>query len=241
MGKDGYRHYQIRLGTNRIDLFDWCKAFLPTLHIEEAGTRNAEYERKTGCYLYSKESREVRAVRFGTLTQEQKTILESAEAQNDREIDVFYDPTGNHGKSWLTIHQWERGNGFSIPRGSATPEKISGFICSSYDYERYILVDVPRASTVDARMYECLEDIKDGLVHDYRFKGRTRNVRGAKLILFTNAPINPDLLSWDRWRLHRWDNYSESWADCTVSMMREMYQYIQEKKSAKRKKKADKE
>lgn len=235
MGRNGYRHYQIRLVSDRHDFFEWCKIMLPVAHVEEASTERDDYERKSGNVLSSNDTPEIRQVRFGTLRPAQKEIIEKVEKQNDRQISIFYDPTGNHGKSWFTIHLWEKRDCFVVPRSDATAGKLSAFICSSYRWERFIIIDLPRASTADAGLYECLEDTKDGLVFDHRWQGKTRNIRGAKLIVLTNSPINPDLLSWDRLDMYKWAN--DHWDSVQVNEMRSMYEYVQEKKAAKKSRK----
>lgn len=210
MGKDGYRHYQTRLVSNRHDFFEWCKIMLPGAHVEKASTELDQYERKSGLFLCSKDTNQIRQVRFGTLRENQKEILRKVDSQNDRQIDVFYDPAGNHGKSWLTIHLWERGEGFVVPRSDATAGKLSAFICSGYRGQKYVIIDLPRASKPSRELYECLEDTKDGLVFDHRYSGTTRNIRGCKLIVFTNHKLDTKLLSYDRWRFH---NATDEW--CT--------------------------
>lgn len=202
MGDDGYRHYQIRLVSSDHDFFEWCKAFLPTAHVEEATEERDDYERKSGDVLCSYDSPEIRQIRFGHLRKIQEKILKKVEDQNDREIDVFYDPTGNNGKSWLTIYLWEKRLGFVVPRSKATTEKLSAFVCSGYRGEKYIVIDLPRARKADNGVYELLEDTKDGLVFDSRYSARTRNVRGPKFIVFTNHKLDTKLLSEDRWRTH---------------------------------------
>lgn len=123
-----------------------------------------------------------------------------------------------------------------VPRSDATAGKLSAFICSSFRQERYIIIDVPRASTIDRGMYEVLEDTKDGLVFDHRWQGRTRNIRGAKLIVYTNSPINPDYLSWDRWILRQWNPDIQTWREVSIKDMRLMYNYVNPPKTKGRKK-----
>lgn len=65
-----------------------------------------------------------------------------------------------------------------------------------------VIVDIPRASKIRPELYEALEEIKDGLVSDPRYAGKTRNIRGAKLVVFTNTALDEKRLSKDRWRLH---------------------------------------
>ena len=126
--------------------------------------------------------------------------------QNDRQIDVYLDPRGNHGKTWITQYLWERGLACVVPRACGSAEKISSFVCSSYKGEPYVIVDIPRASKIRPELYEALEELKDGLVYDHRYSGRTRNIRGARIIVFTNLPFDRKKLSHDRWRLHGVEN-----------------------------------
>lgn len=201
-GNNGYRHYQIRLVSSNDNFFEWCKAHIPTAHVEKASTERGDYERKSGYFISSDDTNQIRQVRFGTPNKLQKKILQEVRTQNDREIDVFYDPTGNHGKTWLSVHLYERGKAMVIPRASTTPEKISAYVCSAYRGEDYIIIDIPRARKITAELYEAIEELKDGLVFDHRYSGHCRNVRGVKLIIFTNTKLDTKQLSHDRWRLH---------------------------------------
>lgn len=211
---------------------------LPNAHVEEAATERDDYERKSGCVISSYDTTEIRQVRFGNLRETQEKILKEADTQNDRQIHFFYDPSGAHGKTFCTLHLWERREAFVVPRSDATAGKLSAFVCSGYSREKYIIIDLPRSSIASRELYECLEDTKDGLVFDHRYSARTRNIRGAKLIVFTNSPINPDALSWDRYRLFMWNKTHEDWDSISINQMREMYEYTQKKKKSKTEKKA---
>lgn len=206
IGKSGYKHYQIRfdLSGDFSTFFEWCKRNIPDMHIEKASatTYSTDYERKGGFFVCSRDNRDILRVRYGTLTRDQREILWTARNQNDRQVDVWLDPAGNHGKSFLTVHLWERGKALVVPRSATTPEKLSAFICSAYKGEEFIIIDIPRATKIPASIYECIEEVKDGLVFDHRYSGRARNVRGAKVIIFTNTPLDTKKLSKDRWRLH---------------------------------------
>lgn len=210
-GKNGYQHWQARLqisgeakqmfGAEEISFFQYMKLYYPKAHIEEASD-TWEYERKEGRYITSEDTPEIMKVRFGKLTSIQKTILRYLESQNAREVDVWLDPSGNHGKSWLTVHLWEQGKALVVPRYATSPEKLSAFVCSAWKGEPLIIIDIPRASKPKKELYEEIESLKDGLVFDQRYSGRTRNVRGTKVCVFTNNPLDLKQLSKDRWRLH---------------------------------------
>nr|QXN75715.1 MAG: replication associated protein [Virus sp.] len=205
-GKKGYEHIQIRgsVSGSYQDFFEWHTRHDTKWHIEPSNTGPFEssYERKEGHYWSSYDTVEVRKVRFGNPNTRQKHILRWLESQSDREIDVWLDPSGNHGKSWLTVHLWETGKALVIPRSASTPERLSAFVCSAWKGERIIIIDIPRAQKIDPKLYETIEELKDGLVFDHRYYGKTRNVRGTKILIFTNTPLDTKKLSKDRWRLH---------------------------------------
>lgn len=205
-GKNGYRHYQLRfdLSGDYNQFFEWCKLHMADIHIEKAsvGTYQTVYERKDGFFVCSRDNPDILQCRFARLTSIQRDILATVDNQSDRQVDVWLDRVGNHGKSFLSVHLWERGRALVVPRTACTPEKLSAFICSAYNGEPYIIIDIPRATKIPPSIYECIEEIKDGLVFDHRYSGRTRNVRGVKVIVFTNTPLDTKKLSADRWRLH---------------------------------------
>lgn len=202
----GLAHWQLRWkmrdldnGTSKTNYFNAFKTKFPQAHIEF--TENwCDYERKEGNFVTSDDTAETIKIRFGCPRPLQREILSIVESQSDREIDVWYDPRGNHGKSWLTIHLFEKGQAF--PVFTTTANQTSADICSGYKGQKYIIIDIPRASKVPKDLYEVLERIKDGLVHDSRYTDHIRNIRGAKIIVFTNQKLDEKRLSYDRWRLH---------------------------------------
>lgn len=203
-GKDGYEHWQIRIqisGDDERIFFRLQEHFRDAAHIEKAQDV-WEYERKEGRFWTSEDTTSVLKVRYGKLNANQLQILQKLQSQGDREIDVYLDPTGCHGKSWLSVHLWETGQALVVPRASTTAEKLSAFVCSSWKGEPIIIIDIPRATKCSTSLLETMEELKDGLVFDHRYSGHTRNVRGVKLLVFTNTKLPLDKLSKDRWRLN---------------------------------------
>lgn len=216
MGANGYRHYQIRLVSSNPHFFEWVQNNIGVAHVEKGNTEWNDYERKSGNFACSEDTDQIRQIRFGNLRELQKKILKEVnhdqgwvllpggriDKSGDRRISVYLDSTGNHGKTWLSLHLYEIGKACIVPRASCTPEKASAYICSAYRGEEYIIFDIPRSRKIDAGLYEVLEEIKDGLVFDHRYTGKCRNIRGVKLIVFTNTPLDTKKLSHDRWCLH---------------------------------------
>lgn len=216
-GKNGYRHWQIRLRVGNNSNFyafsggrktddirigtGWVNKNIPHAHVEECSD-TWEYERKGGDFWSSEDTVEILKVRYGKPTQSQKRILHEVANQNNRQVDVYYDSVGSHGKSWLSIYLYERGLAFIVPRFATTARGLSQYICSSYRNEGIIIIDIPRSGKPTKDLYEAIEEVKDGLVFDERYHGKTRNVRGAKVLIFTNNKLDLKALSKDRWRIH---------------------------------------
>lgn len=205
-GKGGYEHWQIRCKASRPDFFDYVHDREPRFNIQKAQTEDFDYERKDGNFWCSEDTNEIRKCRFGKLGDcgmiWQKQLIKRLKKQSVREIDVVLDPSGNKGKSFATIALWERREALVVPRAQTTAERVSGFVCSAWKGEWLIIMDIPRSTKATKALYETMEEIKDGLVFDWRYSGKTRNIRGTKLVVFTNSPLNLKGLSDDRWKLH---------------------------------------
>lgn len=205
-GKNGLEHWQIRLTSSDPDFFDHMKEWCEWAHVEKAATEDFTYERKEGHFWTSEDTVEILQCRFAELgipgMKWQQQLLKRLRKQSVREIDVVLDPSGNRGKSFFTIALWERGEALVVPRYQSTAERLSGFVCSAYKGEWLIVMDIPRSTKPTKALYETMEEVKDGLVFDHRYSGKTRNVRGVKLVVFTNEPLNLKGLSGDRWKLH---------------------------------------
>lgn len=204
VGKNGYRHYQIRLQSSNPDFFDWCKCNIPTAHVEKAEVSDDRYERKGGDFWSSRDTVEIRKLRFGTPRAEQQDRIDLLRSQSDRMIDVWYDPSGNQGKSWLCGYLFEKGMAHYIPPYLENVKQIVQTTASLQmeQYRPILVIDVPRSLKWSESLYTALEAIKDGLIMDTRYSARTVNIRGTKLLVLTNTKIKLDQLSLDRWRIN---------------------------------------
>lgn len=204
VGSNGYEHWQIRLETSNPGFFLWCKTNIPNAHVEKAGD-SWTYERKEGEFWCSSDTDSIRSVRFGTLNKQQKHWWRTAINQSDREIDVWFDPSGNHGKSWFSVFMWEHGRACLVPRYAMDSRGLVSFVCSYYrenGWRPLIILDIPRAAAIPAGLYETIEQLKDGVISDPRYSAHDINIRGVKVIVFTNKKLDTKKLSQDRWRLH---------------------------------------
>lgn len=220
-GKTGYQHWQVRIRA-REDFFGfqtieyagqklkiktgWLPQHIPEAHCEECSD-NWEYEQKEGRYIASWDMMEARRQRFGAPRWYQEKALEALQRTNDREIVVWYDPTGNVGKSWLNGYLFETQKAYYLPPYLTSIQSMIQTLASmvledrktGYPPRPYVIVDIPRSWKWSTELYVAIEAIKDGLIIDPRYSARPINIRGIKVLVLTNTPPKLDKLSSDRW------------------------------------------
>lgn len=200
-GRSGYEHYQIR--------FRSCEELEkirqnPVFYSGKVSRADnwTNYERKDGRYISSEDTTEIRKVRFGIPNLSQKAVINVINEQSVREIDVWYDPKGNVGKSWLCNHLYETGKGFYCPPTLDTVKGLIQFIANGYRGEEIIVIDIPRSWKWSEQLYTVIESIKDGLIYDSRYHTTVRNIRGVKVLVMCNTEPKLSKLSKDRWRIN---------------------------------------
>lgn len=221
-GHGGYEHWQIRLQTSNDNFCKyeertivtvgngkrktkiktgWIADHIPEAHVEECQDK-WEYERKEGRFWTSDDRKEILIERFGKPKGWQETAIKRLKTQNDRQVDVWYDPIGNRGKSWLAGHLFETKQACVVPRDWTNPSEICNYLVHNYDNEPIIVIDIPRETGIPKGFYATVEMIKDGLIGTTKWEGRMRNIRGVKIIVLTNHQMDLKKLSRDRWRLN---------------------------------------
>lgn len=200
-GKGGYMHIQARIRVGN-DGFDHIKAWFPEAHIEKCADKWT-YERKDGRFASSEDTDEVRKQRFGHPRGWQKTCIRALKTQNDRQIDVMYDPVGNMGKSWLVGHLFETGKAHVVQAQNTAKGLIQDCASEYIDngYKPICIIDIPRTWKWTDDIYVAIERIKDGLIKDPRYGSRTINIHGVKVLVMCNAMPKVGNLSADRWRI----------------------------------------
>ena len=203
-GKNGYEHWQVRLETSNDSFFEWMQDHIPTAHIEKSdnGVDECEYETKEGQFIRYSDRTPVLIQRYGAFRPNQKRALQALQATNDRQVVVWYDETGNVGKSWFTGALWERGMAYVTPPTIDTVKGLIQWVASCYmdgGFRPYVIIDVPRSWKWSEQLYSAIESIKDGLIYDTRYHSRMINIRGVKVLVMTNTMPKLDKLSQDRW------------------------------------------
>lgn len=234
IGRNGYKHWQIRmkvsdpdfskwedreepyLGENWTIMYrkkkigtGWIQRNVPRAHVEECSD-TWDYETKGGKYIASWDSQEVRKLRFGKTTWKQELCIIELRETNDREILVWVDPNGNHGKSWLAGHLFETGQAYYLPSTMTSVQSMLQTMASLAQKDRddgrppreFVVIDIPRTWHWSKELYCAIESIKDGLLLDPRYSAKPINIRGIKVLVMTNERPKLDKLSEDRWVFH---------------------------------------
>lgn len=207
IGRGGYKHIHVRLQFGGD--FAVIKRYFNGCHIEE-GSDDWKYEKKDGHFVAWDDTPDVRRCRFGKLRNHQDRILSLLDRQSDREILVWYDRTGGIGKSFFTRWLVERRRAYYVPPTVDNVKQIIQWVCSGYQGEPYIVIDIPRSAKWNQSLYTGIESIKDGIVYDTRYSASMRDIWGVKIIVLTNGIPKLDALSRDRWVIANRDGL-----DCT--------------------------
>lgn len=220
-GRNGYRHVQgrikisadttwnrntlERMGRKKIKrvekgshFFDRCAR--NSIHCTKT-EQWSDYEGKEGFYISSDDRPSIRMQRFGELTEEQKGVLRLADSTDDRQVVVWFDQEGKHGKSWLCKALSERKKGYYIDKGNTAQGMVKDLNSAVREggYREYIMIDIPRSSKWENKDYMAIEKIKDGLVTDPRYGYHIENLTDCKVIVMCNTMPKLDKLSKDRW------------------------------------------
>lgn len=204
-GKGGFKHYQFCVNCGG-DLEEYASDNSLGWHIENCVSweKSVDYCRKDGNYVYLGKSREEQYYFWAKgrgLRPIWLSALSKLASQNDREIDIWIDSNGHHGKSFTNYLLQRRGVAFCVDGDSRLMENIA----MNYDNEPLMIVDIPRAEKIDADLISTLEKLKDGIISTGKYQGSKKYIRGCKILVFTNHFIPKELykkLTPDRWRTY---------------------------------------
>lgn len=205
VGKGGFKHYQFAIDCGG-DLLEYASDNNLGWHIENCVSwdESVQYCRKTGNYVYLGNSREERYYNWAKgrgLLPIWKYALSKLASQNDRQIDIWIDTEGGHGKSFTNYLLQRRGFAFCVDGDKRLIENIA----MNFDNEPIMVVDIPRAETIDTDLVKTLENLKNGIVATGKYQGSKKYFRGTKILVFTNHYIPSEVykkLTEDRWRKH---------------------------------------
>lgn len=132
----------------------------------------------------------------------QTDIFASLNERDDRTINVLVDNKGGIGKSKVfKFALWKRWAGIIPVIGDA--KDIIQAVCSMGPRPAYIL-DLPRTGESEQHLrsiYKAVEQIKNGVVMDFRYQYKELIMGSPVIWIFTNQEPDRRFLSADRWKL----------------------------------------
>lgn len=199
----GKMHYQCKIHLSRGETLEGWKALIgPYGHVEIAVDKSfSGYEEKDGDYIKWPES-PIQKFKNLKLRTWQIDVVETFEKQDDRHILVIVDKQGGNGKSYLSRFMEATGQADVCPVVSDEYNDYSSY-CIEYPAKGYVF-DLPRATSIKRRsaMWMGIEQIKNGLLFEKRYKPRKTWIEPPKILVFTNDDIPWDMLSRDRWEAY---------------------------------------
>lgn len=132
----------------------------------------------------------------------QRSILRKIKDEaNTRVVNVLVDTEGNNGKSFLSLYLAVRKLARRLPMLNDARD-MSRMILDSPKSNCYF-IDLPRATDKKFmhNFIAAMEELKNGYAFDDRYSFREEFFNPPHIWIFTNAEIDPSLLSKGRWKL----------------------------------------
>lgn len=151
----------------------------------------------------TKESVPIKQTYKPDLQWQQELIKEVDKTPDFRKIIWYVDLIGNSGKTQLARHLYIKDNTkWLISKDAGTSRDfatiISSAISNGWNHHGFIL-DLPRQCSGHSRMYQYIEEAKDGFVTAQKYQGKTVIFNQPHVIVFSNWWPSIHNLSLDRW------------------------------------------
>lgn len=131
----------------------------------------------------------------------QNSLMNEVSEYDPRSIHVVVDREGNSGKSSLCKWVWCKDLGQPVPAMTSAEDLVQFVMCMPAT--NLYIIDMPRAMKKKSLfgMYSGIENLKNGMLFDKRYKGVFKYIDEPNIIVFTNQPPKLRYLSKDRWKL----------------------------------------
>lgn len=129
----------------------------------------------------------------------QNTVLDLCKKEEDRIVNIIYDPHGNNGKSTLIRYCMVHQIGRKLPLCNDYKD-LMRMVMDMPDSNNYF-IDMPRAIGKERlyQFYGAIEEIKSGYAFDDRYSFKEKIFDPPNVFIFTNQLPDQGLLSKDRW------------------------------------------
>lgn len=135
----------------------------------------------------------------------QVKVVEDSKVFNDRLVNVIYDPVGCNGKSFLSSYCSLFLSGITVPPVNDAKELMAVMcdICMGKEERKPnpVFIDMPRSQDQSRLygVYSAIEQIKNGLLYDLRYKYKEWWIDSPAIWVFMNTMPDLSSLSKDRW------------------------------------------
>ena len=137
-----------------------------------------------------------------TLKPFQQTIVDMAKVYSKRQVDVIYDRNGNIGKSVITNYLYTFHGAMTLPCFNNQKDVLQAASSACYrgktkEHIPCFIFDLPRSLFKKGlgEFFAAIEQIKNGMMMDTRYKFRITNIDPPRIIIFTNIIFNENYLS----------------------------------------------
>jgi len=220
-GDSGYIHYQGRMSLVKkrrkhevLKLFEEPPNYLEPTSNPEYQKGDAFYQQKVDTRVDGpwtdkdeviKLTRQVREM--DGLRPFQQSIISNVGIWDKRSINVVYCERGNLGKTSLVSYMRAYKLGRALPPVNDYKDLLR--IVCDLPVSKMYLFDMPRALNKDRmyQFYSAVETIKDGYAYDDRYSFKEKVFDCPNIWIFCNVLPDVDMLSADRWKLWKIDNF----------------------------------
>lgn len=131
----------------------------------------------------------------------QRELLDevSEKAQDDRKVMWYYDPVGNHGKTFMAKHLAKYYDAYVTTKANTyhVATMIQELLKRGKQPE-LVVFNFTRQQE-DHKVYECIESLKDGLITAQKYVGQTLVFDSPHVVVFANYLPDVSTMSQDRW------------------------------------------
>lgn len=131
---------------------------------------------------------------------QEELLNEIDEIPDDRTIKWYWDPEGSQGKTYFTRYAADFKGAFVTTKANAyhLSTILQDFLEDKKNTTMTVIFNFTR-QTEEHKVYQAIEQLKDGLITSEKYKGKTMRFKSPHVIVFANYLPKFQMCSLDRW------------------------------------------